>query len=76
MKAWICESCGAQIKQEEKPKTCLLCNRRSEFSEIEIDEKKDEATEKYEEAIKKLEEYEEGAPKKKLSSYACSCSKD
>ncbi len=74
MKAWICESCGAQIKQENKPRACLLCNRRHEFTEVEVKENKDEATQKYEEAIKKLEEYEEGAPKKKLSNY-CSYKK-
>lgn len=58
MNAWICESCGAKIKQKEKPKNCPLCNRRFSFSQIELQEKSDEASKKYEEALKKLEEYE------------------
>lgn len=76
MDAWICESCGAQIKQKDEPLRCILCNRRSSFTHVDIEVKKDEVSDKYEEALKKLEEYEEGAPKKKLSSYACSCNKD
>lgn len=76
MNAWSCESCGAIIKQEEKPIRCSLCNRRSSFSNVEIKEKKDDASEKYEEALKKLEEYEEGVPKRKLSDYACECKKE
>lgn len=75
MKAWICNSCGARIKQENKPIKCMLCNRRSEFSQHEIKETKDGASEKYNEALKKLEEYEEGVPKRKLSDYSCAIPK-
>ncbi|MCC7574525.1 hypothetical protein KO361_02945 [Candidatus Woesearchaeota archaeon] len=75
MIAWICDSCGAMNKQEEKPVSCLLCNRRSSFTQVDVVEKKDEASVKYEEALNKLEEYEEGTPKRKLGDYSCSCSK-
>lgn len=71
---WVCESCGAQIKQKTKPISCLLCNRRAEFSEVDVKSEVDESSKKYEEVLKKLEEYEEGTPKKTLSSY-CSCDK-
>ncbi|MFP4567538.1 MAG: hypothetical protein ACLFN8_01200 [Candidatus Woesearchaeota archaeon] len=73
MDAWSCESCGAIIKQSNKPQKCMLCNRRSNFTHINLDDKKDESSEKYEEALKKLEEYEEGTPKRKLTDYTCSC---
>ena len=73
MDAWSCESCGATIKQNNKPINCMLCNRRSNFTHITINEERDEASEKYEEALKKLEEYEEGVPKRKISDHSCSC---
>jgi len=75
MDAWSCESCGAIIKQETKPISCLLCNRRAGFKKINVEEKKDISSKKYEEALKKLEEYEEGVPKRRLKDHVCSCSK-
>ena len=75
MNAWICDSCGAVIKQEEKPKNCKLCNRKSNFTSHEINETKDEISQKYDEALKKLEEYEEGVPKRKLTDLSCNCPK-
>lgn len=71
MDAWSCESCGAVIKQKEKPLACALCNRKGPFTHIDVDSQKDEMSEKYEEALHKLEEYEEGVPKRKLSDYSC-----
>lgn len=76
MDAWCCGSCGAVIKQEVKPISCLLCNRRASFDKVDVVEEKDSSSLKYEEVLKKLEEYEEGTPRKKLSSYVCGCSKD
>ncbi len=71
MDAWSCESCGALLKQKDRPSKCSFCNRRFSFIKINVDEKKDEASEKYEEALKKLEEYESGVPKRKLSDHYC-----
>ena len=71
MDAWICESCGATNKQKDKPIRCNLCNRKTDFTKINIEEKKDEISEKYDEALKKLESYEEGVPKRKITDYAC-----
>jgi len=75
MDAWNCESCGAIIKQKEKPSSCLFCNRKKQFTKITVEESKDEISIKYEEVIKKLEEYEKDTPKRKLKDYSCSCSK-
>jgi hypothetical protein len=76
MDAWSCNSCGALIKQKDKPSRCLLCNRRAEFTHLALKEEQDNSSKKYEEALKKLEEYEEGAPPRKLSDLGCGCSKN
>ena len=76
MDAWICDSCGAMNKQKERPVACLLCNRRISFTHVDIEEKKDESSIKYEEALNKLEEYDEGTPKRSSGDYSCSRSKN
>ncbi|MFP4523953.1 MAG: hypothetical protein ACLFO2_01360 [Candidatus Woesearchaeota archaeon] len=71
MSAWICLGCHAVIPQEEKPRTCPLCNQHREgFEETEKEEKKDPEDEKYSEIYKKtleqLEEYDEGCEPEQL----------
>lgn len=69
MDAWSCFSCGAVIKQKEAPSSCPFCNRKQFFEHMVIEEKRDEASRKYEEALKKLEEYDKDIPKMKLMDY-------
>jgi hypothetical protein len=76
MDLWICDSCGAVNKQEERLVICLLCNRRISFTHSIVEEKKDESSIKYDEVLNKLEEYDEGTPKRKMGDYSCSCSKN
>ncbi|MBC8501116.1 MAG: hypothetical protein ISS25_04090 [Nanoarchaeota archaeon] len=60
---WLCDKCGCELKQEDKPDRCPLCMRRdAEFEKIEkkdpdIEEK--ESTKKYEEIVDELEKYSE-----------------
>lgn len=76
MDAWSCSSCGAVIKQKQEPISCPFCNRRWAFEHMDVEIKKDESSIKYEEVLNKLEEYEEGVPKRKMVDYACDCPKD
>jgi uncharacterized Zn finger protein (UPF0148 family) len=76
MDAWSCFSCGAVIKQKETPLSCPFCNRKQFFEHMVIEEKRDEASHKYEEALNKLEEYDRDVPKRKLLDHACECPKD
>lgn len=76
MDVWICDSCGALNKQKEMPVTCLLCNRKISFTHSVVEDKKDDSSIKFEEALNKLEEYDEGTPKRSLGDYSCSCSKN
>lgn len=74
MKVYICDSCGAEIK-EKKPEECPVC-RRTKFTETEkeVNEKQDEhANKKYAEAIEILEKYEEGTPPRKMHDHTCVC---
>ena len=62
MKYYVCEGCQAEIPKKQ-PATCPLCGRKK-FTEIEKQEQKDPEEEKYkkkyDEVLKKLEEYSEG----------------
>ena len=73
MDAWSCESCGALIKQKKMPSSCLLCNRRGPFTHVYLSDSHDDASKNYENALHKLEEYEKGVPKRKLSDYSRNC---
>lgn len=68
MKAWQCNRCGAEIKEELH--SCPLC-RGKDFSEITLPDPTPEdlaMTEKYEKTLQKMEEYEKGTPPKKFES--------
>jgi hypothetical protein len=76
MKAWNCEACGADIKETKKPEFCPLCKRRGPFSEIEMPEPSHEDllhSKKYEDAVKMIEEREEGCPPRSLHDAICGC---
>jgi len=76
MKAWTCEHCGADVKQEKEPETCPICFKRGCFDEITLpDPTEDDKmfTEKYEEAIDILEKYEEGTPQRTMADHHCGC---
>jgi rubrerythrin len=64
MKAFICNSCNAEIPGE-KPDICPLCGQHSRgFEETERKEKEDKEDKKssvlYEKALKELKKYDEG----------------
>jgi len=76
MKAWECEHCTAEIKQEKKPDSCPICFKRGHFTEIELPEPSEEEkkiSEKYEEAIEILDKYEEGTPPRGMQDMTCGC---
>ncbi|MBU0471973.1 MAG: hypothetical protein KKF89_02340 [Nanoarchaeota archaeon] len=67
---WLCENCGCELKQEDKPKSCPLC-QRSNATFIKLDKvnpsKEDqEIKKKYDKVLEKLEEYSKDCKSEKL----------
>ena len=77
MKIYICDACGAHMK--EKVDACVIC-RESDIREVEQAEKND--AEKAEDAFMKaamdeLDQYDEGTELKTMkTSYRCPCNRE
>ncbi|NQU98834.1 hypothetical protein HQ533_05165 [Candidatus Woesearchaeota archaeon] len=61
MIVWLCEGCGCELKQEDKPEECPLC-RRSDATFMKMDRKDPDKEEKdiqkkYDKVVEKLEKY-------------------
>lgn len=76
MKAWLCEYCEAEVKQDEQPNFCPICHKKGKWTSLELPEQTLEdakMTEKYNEAIKILDKYEEGTQPRTLMDATCGC---
>lgn len=77
MKGFICDGCGAHIKENKKPSACPICHK-TKFSEHEFPNPNDhdkEAKKKYDEALETLEKYEEGTPPRHHETCCGQCGK-
>lgn len=76
MKAWSCEHCNAETKQDDLPEFCPICGKRGKFTGIELPEPSEEdkeITKKYDEVVKTIEKYEEGTPPRSIKDAAGCC---
>lgn len=70
MRIWVCNKCHAEIKENEKPRSCPLCGDSEKgFFEEERPDPSDEDkkyTKLVEEALGELESYDEGCDPESL----------
>ena len=77
MKGFICDNCGAEIKEGKKPSSCPMCHR-TKFIEHDFPEQSEQdkkSLKKYKEAIEILDKYEEGCDPRTMADADCGCGK-
>ena len=65
MQLWICNRCGAEVKQVSVPEFCPMCKKKGDFDKgvlKELSEIEKQEVDLFEKTLEMLESYEEGCP--------------